>query len=465
MRIVAVAVALALVAAACGGDDPAATTRPIPASVPPLPEATPAPRAFDERRPIPCDETPPKRFSLLCQTYDLVVHHYYRPVEPAALAAAALAGVATVDLVAAEPPEASAEPFVCALPDPSFDVVCAEIADRARAGASVPDLVEAAVSGIFRFGLDPFSTYVPPAATELIDPAAPGRVASLGVIVATRAEDGAACAVVGERCHLEIVAVDDFTPAAAAGLGVGDVIDRIDGVSVNGLTLIESVTFLDGPAGSMVRLGISRSGLSLTKTLVRDYVPTAYVEWDLVDGIGWVHLADFSQTAAQALGKVLSGELAGIDRLVLDLRGNPGGLLPAAQAVLSQFLDDGTAFVLQQADDTVPMPVLQGGLATDVTLVVLVDRGTASAAELVAAALQESGRAVVLGERTFGKEAVQEIFPLRNRGEARISVATWTTAKGRSVGVNGLVPDVPVDPDPAGAVDVAFEEAIRRLGG
>ena len=458
---VAVAVVLGLVTAACGGAVTAPTSTLEQTGSPPA-TIGPATTALDARRPVPCDPAPPAVFAPLCDSYRLVMDHYYRPLDAAALAAAALAGV-----VAADPPPGTGGPFVCALPAEPFDAVCSEIESRVRgSGVSDSALVEAAVDGIFRYGLDPFSSYVPPDAVGLVDLDTPGRIRSLGIVVALRGADGVVCAVADDDCRLEVVAVDEFGPGDTAGLTVGDVIGGIDGVGVDGHTLVDAVRRLDGPVGSAVEIEVVRATHGLSKTLVRSYVPTAYVEWDLVgDDTAWIHLADFSQTAAQALGEVLSSEeLAGVDRILLDLRGNPGGLLPAAQGVLSQFLGVGTAFVLGDTAGTREVPVLLGGLATDVRLVVLVDRGTASAAEIVAAALQETGRALVVGERTFGKDAIQEVFRLRHGGEARISVATWTTAGGLSVGVTGLVPDVAVAADPEGSTDPVFEEGLRRLG-
>lgn len=461
-----VAAGLLLVLAACtpAGVPPAATAPATPSVAPPAPARTipPASPPSSTFRTVDCD-APPRDFALLCDSYRLVTAHYLRPLDRSALAAAALAGVAV-----STPEVAVTEtPFVCALPDPSFEAVCDAIAVRVRTeGASAASLVTAAVDGLFRFGLDPFSGYVPPEIARSTDATAPGRVPSLGITVATRTVDGAPCRVIDDRCHLEVVAVGDFAPGSIAGILVGDVIERIDGTSVTGQTLFDAVGRLAGPVSSSVDVELRRGQHRVAKILVRDYVPTAYVEWDIVaPDTAWIHLADFSQKAAQELGSVLaSDDLGGTNRLVLDLRGNPGGLLPAAQAVVSQFLGDGTAFVVEGADGTVRVPVLAGGLATDTRLVILVDRGTASAAEIVAAALQEAGRAAVVGERTFGKSLVQRVFPLSNGGEAHISIAEWATAGGATVGVGGLVPDVAVGPPTEDDPDPAFAEALRRLG-
>ncbi len=464
MRGVGAALALAVAVAACASGGDATAPRPTPPS-------TAAPTTTVVSRPEPsigppvtCGDAPPAAFAILCQAYELIERTYVQPIDPPALAAAALAGVTEVQPATGAP---NPNRLVCALPDAAFDTVCAEITARARLeDVPVTVLVEGAVEGMFRFGLDPFSIYIPPGATDSFAADTPGLVTSLGIVVGTRTPDGQACSVIGEECRLEVVTVVDFGPAAAAGLTVGDIIEEIDGVPVAGTTLVTGVAHLQGPAGSSVTVEIRRGDRLLSKTMVRTYVPTAYVEWDLVArDTAWIHLADFSQTAAQALGEVLgSDDLDGVDRIVLDLRGNPGGLLAAAQAVVSQFGSEPVAFVLHGADGTVEIPTLPGGLATDVRLAILVDRGTASAAEVVAAALQESGRATVVGERTFGKDLVQDVFRLRNGAEVHISTAHWTTPEGASVRIGGVVPDIEVPADPGGVDDPVLETALAHLG-
>jgi carboxyl-terminal processing protease len=184
------------------------------------------------------------------------------------------------------------------------------------------------------------------------------------------------------------------------------------------------------------------------------------------DTIAYLRINDFSQEAAQAVGQVLSlPEIQAASGLVLDIRDNPGGLVMSARAVASQFLREGVVAVEETRAGIIELPVIPGGLAPEgMAIVAIVNAGTASAAEIVAAALQGHDRAQIVGERTFGKNLVQEVFDAPGGGEYRITAARWTGPGGIDVGTGGLSPDVTLDETASGS-DPALDLAISLLGG
>jgi carboxyl-terminal processing protease len=369
-------------------------------------------------------------------------------------------------------PETTGEPsddgtLTCVIPDPAYSSLCEAIADRLTDGFGLERLVEASVQGLFRFGLDPFSAYLAVDYAERIDALGSGQVASLGMIVGAQDEGGHACGPISDLCMLKVLAVFDFTPSAHQGVLVGDVIIAIDGAPTEGLSETEAVAWLHADAGTSTVITVDRSTGSVDKTLVHENVPFAAVEYGMVtDTIGYIRINDFSQEAAQAVGQVLSlPEMQAASGLVLDMRDNPGGLVMSARAVASQFLREGLVGSEETRMGVVELPVIQGGLAPDdMPVVAIVNRGTASAAEIVAAALQGQNRAQIVGERTFGKNLVQEVFTAPGGGEYRITVARWTGPGGIDVGTGGLVPDVIVD-ETAPGEDPALDLALSLLGG
>ena len=457
---------------ACGGSA-VETTPPTSAPVAPSTTSTPTstatvPPAADRLEVQGCASAQTRPWSLLCRAHQLVIAHHVDRPEPASLAAAAVAGVQL-----AEPdPEATGgaagtDVQVCVIPDAAYESLCEAFADRLADGIDLDRLVEASVQGLFRFGLDPFSAYLAPDYAERIDALGSGQVASLGMIVGARDDAGQACGPISELCRLIVLAVFDFTPAATQGVLVGDVIVAIDGRSIEGLGETEAVATLFADAGAATVITVERTTGPVDKTLVHEDIPVAAVEYGMVtDTIGYLRINDFSQEAAQAVGQVLSfPEMQAADGLVLDMRDNPGGLVMSARAVASQFLRQGIVATEETRTGVIELPVIEGGLAPDdIAIVAIVNAGTASAAEIVAAALQGQGRAQIVGERTFGKNLVQEIFAAPGGGEYRITVARWTGPGGIDVGAGGLTPDVLLD-DSASGDDPALELALDLLGG
>lgn len=391
-----------------------------------------------------CASAQPRPWSILCRAHQLIVERsLYQPDTPS-LAAAAATGVRRAE--AAEATFDIDDAVVCYLPDPAFDDVCETIVDRHRFdGIPIADLVEGAVFGIFRYGLDPYSSYLDPDTAQSFETIGPGHVLSLGLVVGARDATGSACSPLSDVCRLTVVTVFDFGPAAEAGIVAGDTVTSVDGDSIDGITEAEAAARMFGDPGSRTLLGLETAGGSVEYELVHTDLPAASVEYGpATPEILYLRMNDMSQQAAQAVGQVLqSSDAAGITGLILDLRGNPGGLVLSAQAVASQFLEQGVVFIEETLSGNHRFPVIEGGLVpSSVEVIVIVDAGTASAAEMVAAALQAAGRATVIGAHTFGKNVVQEVFEAPGGGEFRITVARWTGPDGTEVSPGGLEPDV-----------------------
>lgn len=449
--------------AACGTAPAPSTTLP-----PALPTTTTTTAPTVSYEVSPCAQANPRDWSTLCQAYDLVVSHHVDLPEPSALSAAAAAGVRALEATGGPRPAVDGL-FRCTLPHPTFEPVCAEISDRHQFdGIDVDVLVEAAVQGMFRFGLDPFSAYLSPDFADRLDALGSGQVFSLGLIVGARDRDRAVCGPIGPGCDLVVLATFEFGAAERDGVVPGDAIVEIDGTGVEGLSEGEAVALLHGDAGSTTVVSVERRTGTTTKSLVHDDFRFDPVEFEMLSPtIAYLRLNDFSQQSAQLTGQVLQlPEVARASGMILDLRDNPGGLVLAAQAIASQFLDAGLVLVEETRSDRFEWPVIEGGLArSGMALVVLTNRGSASASEVVAAALQERGRATVIGEPTFGKNLVQQVFTARNGGEIRVTIARWTTPDGLDIGVRGLQPDIVVEVPPDSVDDPVLDRALAYLGG
>ncbi|HSJ26661.1 MAG TPA: S41 family peptidase [Acidimicrobiia bacterium] len=405
-------------------------------------------------------------WAVLCRAYPLVADRHIDAPAAEDLAAAAVAGVRRLSSTS----QADPNPGVlrCVIPHRVFATLCDVVAERhEREGVPIEELVEAAVAGMFRFGLDPFSAYVPADFSDRLDALGSGHVFSLGLVVGARDEAGDPCGPLADHCRLRVLATYEFMPAERQGVVVGDAIVAIDREPVDGLGELEALARLRRAAGEETEVTITRSGGDVAKVLRHEDIRFEPVEVAMLDqNTAYLRVNDFSQEAAQAVGQILQDQaVAGATGLVLDLRDNPGGLVLAAQAIASQFLRDGVVLVEQTRRGEVQLPVIAGGLARDdLRLVVLTNRGTASAAEIVAVALQARGRALVVGQPTFGKDLVQEVFDAPGGGEFRVSVARWRGPDGTQIGVKGLEPDLLVDEDLPG-VDGALLAALELLRG
>jgi carboxyl-terminal processing protease len=274
--------------------------------------------------------------------------------------------------------------------------------------------------------------------------------------------------------YLRIVSPMPGSPAESAGILPGDLIIKVDGLDVAGLGEAEIISLVRGPAGTTVHLTVQRDEHTdpLDFDIVRARITIPSVEGRMLDGnVGYVKINNFGETTTRELKdqlrSLLSQQPAG---LVLDLRGNPGGYLDTAIEVVSQFIGEGVVMRERSGDGSEKTyQAIRGGLATDVPLVVLIDKGSASASEIVAGAVQDLARGTLVGETTYGKGSVQNWHRLLgDNGAVRVTIARWYTPNGRSIHKLGITPDVTIpltEDDRTGGRDPQLDEAVRLLSG
>lgn len=271
--------------------------------------------------------------------------------------------------------------------------------------------------------------------------------------------------------HVTVVSIIENTPAQKAGILSGDIVFKVDGVELTGLPLDEAVDKIRGPVGSKVTLTILRQNEPepLVFELVRAQIALPSVTAEMkADHVGYIALSSFAETSPQEIIKAIR-ELRsqGAQSLILDLRYNLGGYLHIAQAIASQFLKEGVVVIEEDGTGLrKSYPVQRGGIATDIPLVVLVNRWSASASEIVAGAIQDAGRAPLIGEKTFGKGTVQRAYTLSDGSSVHITIAHWLTPKGNQIHSQGLTPNIEVpltEEDQKAGRDPQLDRAITYL--
>ena len=319
-----------------------------------------------------------------------------------------------------------------------------DVFDRVRAEYVEPvndrDLIENAINGMLT-GLDPHSSYMNAKAFRDMQVTTHGEFGGLGIEVTQ------------ENGFIKVITPIDDTPASRAGVKSGDLILALDGVTVQGLTLNDAVDRMRGAPNSRIKLQIKRDGvdtpieLSMMREVIKIQVVKSHME---PNNIAYIRLTGFNEQtdsglrkAYQTLKSQAGGNLRGV---VLDLRNNPGGLLDQAVAVSDDFLDQGeiVSTRARNPDDSQRWNAKSGDMTDGLPLVLLTNGGSASASEIVAGALQDHRRAVVLGTRTFGKGSVQTVIPLTGNGAMRLTTARYYTPSGRSIQGLGIAPDVEV---------------------
>ncbi|HSK92683.1 MAG TPA: S41 family peptidase [Candidatus Angelobacter sp.] len=347
----------------------------------------------------------------------------------------------------------------CAAPDEAFTSFCEayDKLQREYVDALEPEkLAEGAIRGMFEYGVeDPYSGYMAPEQYQRALGDLSGTFSGIGAEMSIRNVDDPAqsgsCAQFSATCRLVVVAPLSGSPAERAGLLAGDVVLAVDGESVNGSAMNDQISRIRGESGTDVTLTIERDGEEpFDLTITRAEIEMREVQTELIDGhIGYIQLNGFSAPAADQFEAGLRDLLEqGADQIVFDLRNNPGGYIDAAQKIASQFLDSGLIFTQESAGENVREYRATGdGVATDSDLpvVLLVNAGSASASEIVAAALKEAGRATLIGEPTFGKDTVQVWGRLENEGGVRITISRWFTPQHNSVAPDGIAPDILVE--------------------
>jgi carboxyl-terminal processing protease len=371
------------------------------------------------------------------------------------------------------------ETITCAEPSEAFAVLCevyADIKGEYVDEISDEDLVDGAVRGMIEYGLeDPYSGYLTPdqygSALDDLSGSFSGIGAEVGMENLADPEDLASCTVVTDSCAMVIVAPLDDSPAEQAGLRPGDQVLAVDGTSTLGETLSTLVFEVRGEAGTDVTLSIRRGETELDITITRAVIELREVNSELLEaGIGYVRLTSFTDRATGLFRDALSSLIQqGATGIVFDLRSNPGGFIVAAQGVASQFVPQGELlFTVESGEDVQEWRSESGVAQTDaITVVVLVDGGSASASEIVAAALQEYGRATIVGQPTFGKNTVQIWNDLPNGGGLRLTTDRWFTPNHNSVAPSGIQPDVLVEApeDPDAEEDPQLQAAMQIIRG
>lgn len=300
------------------------------------------------------------------------------------------------------------------------------------------DLVYGAIKGMLET-LDPHSAFMPPNMYKEMQEETKGRFEGLGIEITIK------------EGILTVVSPIEETPAYKAGILAGDQIVKIDGESTKNFTLMDSVKRMRGPRGTKVTITIMREGFTKPRdfTLVRDVIPVRSVRHELLEkNYGYIRLSQFQEKtegefekAMKALEEESKGTLKG---LVLDLRNNPGGLLDQAVKIADRFIDSGLIVSVEgrKEDQKMKFYAHPGGNISRYPLVVLVNGGSASGAEIVAGAIQDQGRGILVGTQTFGKGSVQTIIPLKDGSGLRLTTARYFTPSGRSIQAKGIVPDI-----------------------
>ena len=304
------------------------------------------------------------------------------------------------------------------------------------------ELMYGAIKGMLET-LDPHSAFMPPNMYKEMQEETKGRFEGLGIEITIK-----------EGILMVVSPIED-TPAFKAGILAGDQILKIDGDSTKNLTLMDSVKRLRGPKGTQVTITIMREGFTKPRefTLTRDVIPVRSVRHELLEKqYGYIRLSQFQEKTEGELDKALKAleeeSKGSVKGLVLDLRNNPGGLLDQAVKVADRFIESGLIVSMEgrREDQKMKFFAHSQGTIARYPLIVLVNGGSASASEIVAGAIQDHGRGILVGTQTFGKGSVQTIFPLKDGSGLRLTTARYFTPNGRSIQAKGIIPDILVKP-------------------
>jgi carboxyl-terminal processing protease len=317
-----------------------------------------------------------------------------------------------------------------------FSRALSEIEGKYVEEVDIKQLVYSAINGMLQ-GLDPHSAFMDPDFFKELTISTTGSFGGLGIEISIK--DG----------YVAIITPIDDTPAARAGLQPGDLIVKIEGQTTKGMNLGDAVKLMRGEAGTDIEITVWRKGMDKPKdyTITRQVIKvTAVKKRELEPGYGYIKLSQFNQNAAGYLDKAirdLKRNPDGLKGLVLDLRNNPGGLLDQAQKVSDKFISSGLIVYTQgrMATQGLRLSASKAGTFENLPLVVLINNGTASASEIVAGALQDHKRAIVVGERSFGKGSVQTVFRLSDGSGIKLTTAKYFTPNGRDIQAKGIEPD------------------------
>ena len=346
---------------------------------------------------------------------------------------------------------ANLEPFFEALNLIRFEYVEKDI--------DLDEVIQGAVRGMFKTLDDPYSRYMDPQAFKREqEDMFLGHFGGLGIIISIKDE------------QLTIISPIEDTPAYRTGVKAGDRIVEIDGKTTEGMGLDEAVNILRGEKGTEVTLGIKRENIEelLEITIIRDIIEIKAVKKEIIgrdDNIGYVRITTFNVNTEPELKEVLNEfkKDSNVQGIILDLRNNPGGLLDSAIEVASKFIKEGPVVHIKDRDGIVASIESRGNKYPEWPLFVLINEGSASASEIVAGAIQDYERGKLLGEKTFGKGVVQQVFNLSDGSGVAITTSEYFTPSERSINHIGIEPDILVEPAEDSEQDMQLNKAIQFL--
>jgi len=299
--------------------------------------------------------------------------------------------------------------------------------------------MDSAINGLLQ-SLDPYSSYMSPKIFDEMRTETSGEFGGLGIEVSM------------EAGVVKVISPIDDTPASRAGLKAGDYIVKINDVQVQGKSLSEAVDLMRGPVGSGIELTVRRRGerKALTFNIIREVIQVQSVKSEIIDeNIGYIRLTSFNDNSSDQIEKQIKKlkKNKSLNSFILDLRNNPGGLLSQAIKISDFFLDNGeiVSTKSRKKSENRKWFAKKGDITDGKTLLVLINYGSASASEIVAGALKDHKRAIIVGENSFGKGSVQSIIPLKNRGAIRLTVAKYYLPSGKSISEVGVRPDIEVN--------------------
>ena len=299
--------------------------------------------------------------------------------------------------------------------------------------------MDSAINGLLQ-SLDPYSSYMSPEIFQEMQTETSGEFGGLGIEVSM------------EAGVVKVITPIDDTPASKAGIKAGDYIVKIDNVQVQGKSLSEAVDLMRGLVGTDIELTVRRRGVkkALTFNITREIIEVQSVKSDLLENnIGYIRLTSFNDNSSNQIKKQIKKlkENENLKAFILDLRNNPGGLLSQAIKISDFFLDNGeiVSTKSRKKSDNRKWFARKGDITEGKTLVVLINYGSASASEIVAGALKDHKRAIIIGEKSYGKGSVQSIIPLKNKGAIRLTVSKYYLPSGKSISEVGVKPDIEVN--------------------
>ena len=365
-----------------------------------------------------------------------------------------LAG-ARIAIGEAESPEAEALPLDELR---TFTEIFAKIKSDYVEQVDDKELLENAVRGMLE-GLDPHSAYLDGDSYKDLQEGTSGEFGGLGIEVGM------------ENGFVKVISPIDDTPAQKAGIKAGDLIIKLDDRSVKGMSLNDAVDIMRGKPGDPITLTIIRESEErpLVITIVRDIIKTKSVRFETLEpGFGYLRISSFQSHTVeglrQAIDKLKKDNSEKLKGIVLDLRNNPGGILNAAVGVSDMFLNKGMIVYTEgrKKDSKLKFNAKPNAKLPDVPLIVLVNAGSASASEIVAGALQDHGRGIIMGEKTFGKGSVQTILPMNNNAALKLTTARYYTPNGRSIQASGITPDIIIDKVKISKIEEAFGTSVKE---